>query len=228
MAEKDYPAYYPTSYPIYPKDYQTEWYPTLSDYPQPSYAKAQQGSFEAAFLLSDPPLSGGIEAYLYEEKPPGVAPTNIIRTGTPWGVKIHWYLEGPLTCFICGWWCLNLYFEGMGSPKGYPYAPKGEEYGTEGSEYPYPEQEEFDLPAEVNIPLNPCLKLDEYGRANYCYDFKIPGDVIKPGHCGRPYIVTVALTYKTVCGEPGPMAGHVKLGMVQFYDSKGSHSYGKK
>ena len=223
MAEKEYPHYYPKSYPVYPKDYQADWYPPVEEYPQ-AYDGGYEGSWEVS--LHQGPLSGGISAVVYEEPPYGYAgdigTTNIIRADQDWGVKIHWYLEGCLVPFICGWWCVNLYFEGMGSPRNYGSGPKGD-YGTgyDNSDV------EFDLHAECKIPLNPCLKLDSSGHANYCYDFKIPKGTIKPEHCGRPYKLVASVTYETVCGHPGPMAGFVEKPMIMFYDPE-SQSYSPK
>ncbi|MCI0339389.1 MAG: hypothetical protein L0226_17595 [Acidobacteria bacterium] len=213
---KDYTPSYPTNYPSYPKDYQIDWYPPPEYYTE-GYPEGTKGAFEVS--LCDPALSGGVSASVWEKG--GVAPTNIVRIDKPWGVKINWYLEGTLVPFICGWWCLSLYFEGMGSPRGQSYAPKGE--GYEEGYY----DEEFDLKSEIKIPLNPCLELDENGHANYCYNFDIPEGTVKSAHCGRPYKLVAALTYNTCCDCPGPMAGFVELAMIQFYDPKTGHYPGK-
>ncbi len=232
MAEKDYEPDYPTNYPVYPKDYQKEWYPSTDDYPK-AYEAGYEGSWEVT--LHTAPLSGGISAVIYE-KPPNydeyevdvTSSTSLIRADQDWGVKIHWFLEGCLVPFISGWWCINLYFEGMGSSKGYGYG-KGSDYGKgdyeTGGDYT---EDEFDLHAECKIPLNPCLKLDEHGHANYCYDFQIPKGTIKPGHCGRPYKLVVGITYENACGCPGPMAGFVEKPMIYFYDPKQKKSYEPK
>lgn len=223
MAEKEYTPYYPTSYPVYPKDYRNDWYPPVEEYPE-AYQGGYEGSWEVS--LHQGPLSGGISAVVYEEPPDGyggdIGATNIIRADQDWGVKIHWYLEGCLVPFICGWWCVNLYFEGMGSSRNHGYGHKGD-YDTG----PDSSDEEFDLHAECKIPLNPCLKLDSSGHANYCYDFKISKGTIKPGHCGRPYKLVASVTYETVCGHPGPMAGFVEKPMIMFYDPE-NPSYSPK
>ena len=154
------------------------------------------GQFEVS--LSDPALAGGIEAEVYEAD----GKTNsIIRADQDWEVRIKWYLEGTLVPFICGYWCVSLYFESMGSPKG-----------------PDHNEDEFDLRADHSIKLDPCLKPDKDGHVWYYYNFKVPKGTIKPGHCGRPYKVVSAVTYETVCDRPGPMAGFVEGPMVQFYD----------
>ncbi len=227
MAEKkEYEPAYPSRYPVHPKDYQHEWYPPAEDYP-----KAYEGGYEGSWEVSlHPTLAGGLSVTVYEEpaydyEAADVTSTSLIRADQDWGVKLHWYLEGCLVPFICGWWNITLFFEGMGSSKGYGYG-KGSDYGKgdydADSDY---SGEEFDLKAECEIPLNPCLKLDENGHANYCYDFKIPKGTIKPGHCGRPYKLVASITYKTVCGCPGPMAGFVEKPMIYFYDPKQNKPY---
>jgi hypothetical protein len=159
------------------------------------------GQFEVS--LSDPALSGGIEAEVYElGGPTGHNATSIIRHDQDWGVKIKWYLEGTLVPFVCGYWCISLYFESMGSPAG-----------------PDHNQDEFDLRAAYEVKLDPCLKPDADGHYYYYYDFKVPKGTIKPGHCGRPYKVVAAVTYKTLCNRPGPMAGFVEGPMIQFYEA---------
>jgi hypothetical protein len=158
-----------------------------------------EGKFEVS--LSNPALAGGIYADVYEVEFPDT-PTSIIRSDQNWGVKIKWYLEGTLVPFVCGYWCINLYFESMGSPKG-----------------PDHNEDEFDLRApDHKFKLDPCLKPDKDGHVWYYYDFKVPPGTIKPGHCGRPYKVVAAVTYETICDQPGPMAGFVEGPMIQFYD----------
>jgi hypothetical protein len=160
-----------------------------------SKQKGHTGYWEVS--LSEPALEGGISAYVFEEG--GVAPTNIIRTDQNWGVKIEWFLKGSLVPFICGYWCVSLHFESMGSPIGPDF-----------------NEDEFDLKT-YELKLDPCKKLDEYGRAVYDYEFKVPAYTIKPEHCGRPYKVVTSVTYKTICNKPGPMAGFVEGPMIQFY-----------
>jgi hypothetical protein len=155
-----------------------------------------EGKFEVS--LSNPALGGGIEAEVYEVG--GAAPTNIIRADQDWGVNLKWYLKGTLVPFICGYWCVTLHFESIGSPKG-----------------PDHNEDEFDLHAGYEIKLDPCKKPDAHGHYWYEYDFKVPKGKIKPGHCGRPYMVVAAITYKTMCNRPGPMAGFVQGPMIQFY-----------
>jgi len=159
----------------------------------------KKGDFEVS--LSNPALAGGIEAEVYEVG--GVAPSSIIRADQDWGVKIKWFLEGTLVPFICGSWCITLYFESMGSPDGPDY-----------------NEDEFDLHSKYEIKLDPCITPDDCGRYWYCYDFKVPKGTVKPGHCGRPYLLVTAITYKTMCDRPGPMAGFVQGPMIQFYEGK--------
>ena len=119
----------------------------------------------------------------------GACPTTIIDFDQNWGVNIKWELNGSLTPFVCGTWHLSLFFESIGSGP------------------------EFDLCCDHTIPLDPC------GDGKYAYDFKVKKGTVKKEHCGRPYKLVVALTYKTKCGKPGPMAGFIELPMIQFYDS---------
>src|SRR5215510_808827 len=143
-----------------------------------------EGQFEVS--LTNPALAGKVYAETYEVG--GVAPTTIIRADQDWGVKIKWYLEGSLVPFICGYWCISLYFESMGSPAG-----------------PDHNEDEFDLRSDDKIKLNPCIKPDKAGHYWYEYDFRVHKGTIKPGHCGRPYKVVVGITYETTCDRPGPM-----------------------
>jgi hypothetical protein len=134
-----------------------------------------------------PPLKGGITAEVLEEG----QPTNyIIRSDKEWSVKVHWFLEDPLTRCICGYWCLHLYMESIG-----PGAELVVPYG------------------DIKIPLEPC------GDGRYWYEIKVRPGFIKPEHCSVPYKLVAALTYRTPCDEPGPMAGFCELPLVQFYES---------
>ncbi|MDX2039654.1 MAG: hypothetical protein SF097_00310 [Acidobacteriota bacterium] len=144
-----------------------------------------KGTFEVS--LTNPALSGTIEADVYEQG--GVAPTTIIDYDQEWGVKIKWQLSGSLVPFICGSWCVSLYFESMGAGP------------------------EFDLHRTHTLELNPC------GSGKYDYDFRVPRGTIRKEHCGRPYKVVAAVTFVTKCGKPGPMAGYVEGPMIQFYES---------
>jgi hypothetical protein len=143
------------------------------------------GTFEVS--LTNPALSGTIEAEVYEVG--GVAPGTIIDVDQDWGVKIRWQLSGSLVPFICGSWCVSLYFESMGDGP------------------------EFDLRRTQTLELEPC------GSGKYEYDFRVPRGTIRREHCGRPYKVVAAVTFRTRCGKPGPMAGYVEGPLIQFYDS---------
>jgi hypothetical protein len=144
------------------------------------------GKWEIA--LPDPALTGGIYCDVYEVG--GADPTCIIKYDQAWGVKIHWYIEGPLTKFICGKWCVTLHFESIG------------------------EGAEFNLKYKKEIDLDPC------GNGHYWVDFRIEPGTITEAHCSSLYKVVAAVTYKTVCGKPGPMAGYCADGpILQFYDA---------
>lgn len=137
--------------------------------------------------LSNPALAGYIEAEVYEVG--GAAPTTIIDFDQDWGVKLKWDLTGSLRPFVCGTWCISLFFESIGDGP------------------------EFDLRHDHRIPLDPC------GNGHYEYDFRVRRGTVKKEHCGRPYKLVVAVVYETACHRPGPMAGFVELPMIQFYDS---------
>ena len=66
----------------------------------------------------------------------------------------------------------------------------------------------------VNIPLDPC------GDGNYSYKFAVPAGRISSESCGPTYKVVATLTYVTPCDRPGPIAGFVDLGLVQFYEDR--------
>jgi len=146
---------------------------------------------KGSFEVSGSPhlLYGEIEASIYELG--GVAPTNIIRIDEDWLVRLKWQLHGSLKSMICGKWCLHVHLESIG---------KGPE---------------LDLPdpgPEIQIPLNPC------GNGEYCYDFVVKKGTVKPEHCSTPFKVVTTVVYENACGRPGPMAGFVEFGIIQFYD----------
>jgi hypothetical protein len=135
-------------------------------------------------------LSGTIEAEVYEVG--GASPTSIIRVDQDWLVRIKWALRGTLKSMICGKWCLHVHLESIG---------KGPEL-----DLPHPDGR------EIHIPLNPC------GNGEYCYDFLVRAGTIRPEHCSTPFKVVTTVTYENACHKPGPMAGFVEFGILQFYD----------
>lgn len=137
--------------------------------------------------LSNPALAGTINAELYEVG--GASPTTIIDYDQDWGITLDWQLTGSLVPFVCGTWCISLFFESIGNGP------------------------EFDLHHDHEIKLDPC------NGGKYHYDFKVRKGTVKKEHCGRPYKLVVAIVYETECHRPGPMAGFVELPMIQFYDS---------
>jgi hypothetical protein len=134
-------------------------------------------------------LSGRIEADVYD--PNGVAPTNIIQIDDDWLVRIKWALEGTLKSMVCGTWCLHVDLESIG---------KGPELSLPDDSY------------EIEVPLNPC------GDGYYSYDFLVKKGVVTARHCSTPYKLVTTITYKNACGRPGPMAGFVEGGILQFYN----------
>jgi hypothetical protein len=141
-------------------------------------------------VANSPQLLGGrIEATVMD--PNGVAPYNIIQIDDDWIVRIKWAIEGSLKSMICGTWCLHLHLESIG---------KGPELSLPD---PY---------AEIEVPLDPC------GNGEYCYDFRVRRGTVTSLHCGTPYKVVATVTYKNPCHKPGPMAGFVEFGVLQFYD----------
>ncbi len=134
-------------------------------------------------------LAGDIAAYVTEAD--GVDPTTIIDTNTDFKVHINWFVEGALTPFVCGNWCVSLFLESIGDGP------------------------ELRLPAEpVEVPLHP-----QPGRNEYEAWILIPAGTIAPEHCSVPYKLVSTVTYRTVKGRPGPMAGFVEGPVLQFYDS---------
>jgi hypothetical protein len=134
-------------------------------------------------------LEGYIGAEIYEVG--GVAPTNVIRIDQDWRVHLDWELEGSLKSMICGTWCLHVHLESIG---------KGPELSLPDPSY------------EVKVPLNPC------GNGKYEKDFVIRRGTVTARHCSTPYKLVTTVTYENACGKPGPIAGFVELGIVQFYD----------
>ena len=145
---------------------------------------------EICLKPAEPALSGQISAEVYEVG--GSAPTTIIKVGQEWGVKINWELTGSLLPFICGTWCVQLFMESIG------------------------EGPEFNLPQGTHHEI----KFDGCRGGKFEYDFKVAKDLINSAHCQAPYKVVAAVTYKTVCGTPGPMAGFVEGPIVSFYKDK--------
>ena len=135
-------------------------------------------------------LKAYLRAFVYEADE---RPTNrIIRIDENWGVKIHWWLKGRWARCLCGYWCVGVHFESIGS---------GDEF-------------ELPLPRDNLIALDPC------GNGHYHYDLKVPARYVKPEHCSSIYKLVVSLTYRTPCKKPGPIAGFCELPLFQFYESE--------
>lgn len=136
------------------------------------------------------PLTGSVSAKIVDHQ--GVAPGHIIRVDNDWSVNFNWSLQGPLASCICGTWCLRVHLESIG---------------------PGPELALFE-DKDIEIPLNPC------GDGNYTYKFHVPAGTVSGEGCGPTYKVVATLTYRTPCDRPGPIAGFVDLGLVQFYEDR--------
>lgn len=134
--------------------------------------------------------------------PPGVAPTNIIRTDQDWSVHVNWTVDGLITGMISGFWDLHVSLESIG-----PGA-------------------ELDLTDPVlDDHLIPLVTGGGGGPVNYSRHVDIAAGVVPaPTHAGSElYIVGVSLTYREVLpgggfGPPGPMACFSTERTVQFYN----------
>lgn len=134
-------------------------------------------------------LSGDIHAFTTQAD--SVEPITILEADKDFKVHVHWYLEGNLTPFVCGTWCVSVFLESIG---------------------PGPE---LKLPAEpIRIELEPCP-----GRNEYSAWVLVPAGTIRSEHCSVPYKLVTTVTYRTPKDRPGPMAGFVEGPVVQFYES---------
>jgi hypothetical protein len=132
-------------------------------------------------------LKGGVTAYITEVD--GVDPTVIIEADKAFKVHLNWWLDGALTPYVCGKWCIHLFLESIGP----------------GPELKLPEH-------AIEIPLDPCP-----GRNDYAAWIVVPANTIKPEHCAVPYKMVATVTYRTPKDKPGPMAGFVDGPVLQFY-----------
>ena len=60
----------------------------------------------------------------------------------------------------------------------------------------------------------------EFNCHQDCYSVCIPGRGIDPKDCGSPFKAVVTVTYKSMCGEPGPILGFCEFPIMQFYHSE--------
>jgi hypothetical protein len=137
----------------------------------------------------DAGLAGDINAYVAQAD--SVEPTTIIEADKDFKVHIKWHLEGDLTPFVCGYWCVSVFLESIGP----------------GAELRLP-----DYPVELSLEPAP-------GRNEYVAWILVPAGTIKTEHCGIPYKLVSTVTYRTPRGRPGPMAGFVEGPVLQFYES---------
>ncbi|MDX1432210.1 MAG: hypothetical protein R3286_07140 [Gammaproteobacteria bacterium] len=151
--------------------------------------QARHGARAVEIDFPDFDLKAYLSAFVYEADE---NPTNrIIRIDENWGVRAHWWLTGRWRECLCGYWCVGVHFESIGSGP------------------------EFVLPGgrDSLIELDPC------GSGHYDYDLKVPAKFVKPEYCSSIYKLVVSLTYRTPCKKPGPIAGFYELPLVQFYES---------
>lgn len=132
-------------------------------------------------------LDGNIRAYVTEVG--GVAPTTLIRTDQNALVHVEWSLDGALTEFICGSWCVSVHMESIGP----------------GPEIRLPE------PA-LTLDLAPAP-----GRNDYQAVVTIPAHSIEPQGCAAPYKLAVVVSYRSPAGRATSMAGFVELPILTFY-----------
>jgi hypothetical protein len=143
--------------------------------------------FEASHPFTPTLLRGRIEAAVVEIG--GIEPTNIIRNDQDFEVQLTWTLEGTLTPFVCGAWCVAVHLESIGAGA------------------------EFKLPVDaLHLPLDPAPGAQEY-RAWV----RIPAGSVPADLCGTAYKLVSTVTYLTPKGQPGPMAGYVEGPIVFVY-----------
>lgn len=118
----------------------------------------------------------------------GADPVNVLRTDQDWSAHTTITLSGALSQFIAGSWHIHLRLESMGP----------------GGEYSF-----FDVNGDVAIP-DPS---DVYDQVLH-----VPAGKVTAAHDGTPYRAVISVTYRGPLGNPGPIAGYVDLGIVQFYD----------
>jgi hypothetical protein len=144
-----------------------------------------------AFEVSSPLtglLRGEIDAYVTEVG--GVAPATLIRTDELLEIHVEWSLEGQLTEYICGAWCVRVVAESIGP----------------GPEVQFPE------PAMM-VPLTSAPESTKYQAT-----LRIPASTFQPQTCVAVFKLVVVVAYRTPQGLPGPMAGFVELRLQAIYE----------
>lgn len=150
-------------------------------------------------------LRGFINAFAVQELTMPAAPTTIIRTDQDWRVHVEWNTIGPAAASLAGEFRVAVYLEslGLGPDLKLPNVPG---------------------PNEVTVPLSAGaftpLPLPDAGRRDYSLDIDIPaGQVPTDTDRSRAYKLIVAVTYREVTGDPGPLAGFREGPVLQFYQA---------
>jgi hypothetical protein len=141
-------------------------------------------------------LNGWMSADILDNS--GTTPIQIIKTDTPWQVRVRWQLNGPFVETMAGSWHIHVLIEQMGGTVG----------GGHGLEV-----SRFFLP---NVPFvatagnlyNRVCGFDVAGMAAWAPP--VP-------HEGGLYRVLVTLTFWNLDDTPGPLAGFVDPGIVQIF-----------
>ncbi|MCA9943808.1 MAG: hypothetical protein H6656_06035 [Ardenticatenaceae bacterium] len=138
-------------------------------------------------------LVGKITAAVHEHG--GVAPTTIIKAGTPWSVHIKWEMKGTNWHMVAGNWHVHVNLESIGP-------------GPELSLYDY---------ADPNCQNQPLPS----PTGEYSCHFDVPGSVLSTSvvpHQGLAMKLVVLLTYVDPLGHRGPIAGYWEGPILQFYE----------
>lgn len=138
-------------------------------------------------------LTGNISATIHEHG--GVAPSTVIKAGTPWSVHIDWEMTGTNWHMVAGNWHVHVNLESIG---------------------PGPEISLFDF-ADPNCQNQPLPSAD----GTYSCHFDVPGNVFDPSivpHQGLAMKLVVLLTYVDPLGHRGPIAAYWEGPVLQFYE----------
>jgi hypothetical protein len=139
-------------------------------------------------------LTGSIEAEVHDDT--GVAPTTIIKAGSPWSVHVDWEMNGPGANLVAGTWHVHVNLESIGP-------------GPEISLF------EFADPDCMNQAF-PNLLLQ------YNCHFDVPGSVIDSSvvpHQGLAMKLVVLLTAVDTLGNRAPIAAYYEGPILQFYNT---------
>ncbi len=149
-------------------------------------------------------LQGSIDALTLTEDT-GTAPTSIIRTDSPWHIKVDWSLEGSLipTSFFPPQekWVVRAFLELMGPST------------------------EYELPKDLG---KPDLKLDlsagtldttDPNKMNYTVSIDVDPATDPVKLDAGIYKMVVAVTSENNAGKPGSFAGFFEGKTLQFYDA---------